>query len=124
MTVWDIFILFGGLTIFLFGMMEMNKHLTSIASGKMKSIMTTLTRGKLRGYLTGLGITIVNQSSSATTVLEAALVGAGLLTFQQSLAVTLGAELGSTFLPQIVAFPSVSKFSTLIVAVGFLYSIL
>jgi phosphate:Na+ symporter len=124
MTVWDIFILFGGLTIFLFGMMEMNKHLTSIASGKMKSIMTTLTRGKVRGYLTGLGITIVNQSSSATTVLEAALVGAGLLTFQQSLAVTLGAELGSTFLPQIVAFPSVSKFSTLIIAMGFLYSIL
>ena len=123
MTVWDIFFLFGGLAIFLFGMMEMNKHLTSIASGKMKSIMMALTNGRTKGYLTGLGITIVNQSSSATTVLEAALVGAGLLTFQQSLAVTLGAELGSTFLPQLVAFPSVSKFSTLIAALGFIYTI-
>ena len=120
MSIWNLFTLFGGLAIFLFGMMEMNKHLTSIASGKMKSIMIALTRGRTRGYITGLGITMVNQSSSATTVLEAALVGAGLLTFQQSLAVTLGAELGSTFLAQLVAFPSISKFSTFIVALGFI----
>jgi len=91
--IWNFFSLVGGLAIFLFGMMERNKHLTSIAGSRMKSIMLTLTKGKTRGYLTGLGITIVNQSSSATTVLEAALVDAGLLTFQQSLAVTLGAEL-------------------------------
>ena len=120
MNLWDLFSLVGGLAIFLFGMMEMNKHLTSIAGSRMKSIMLTLTKGRVRGYLTGLGITIVNQSSSATTVLEAALVGAGLMTFQQSLAVTLGAELGSTFLPQLVAFPSITKLSTLIVFVGFI----
>ncbi|MBI9103503.1 MAG: Na/Pi cotransporter family protein [Spirochaetales bacterium] len=123
MTIWNLFTLFGGLAIFLFGMMEMNKHLTAIASGKMKSIMMTLTRGKVRGYLTGLGITAINQSSSATTVLEAALVGAGLMTFQQSLAVTLGAELGSTLLPQLVAFPSITKFATLLVALGFIVSL-
>ncbi len=120
MSIWNLFSLVGGLAIFLFGMMEMNKHLTSIAGSKMKGIMQTLTKGPVRGYITGLGITIVNQSSSATTVLEAALVGAGLMTFQQSLAVTLGAELGSTFLPQLVAFPSITKFSTFIVFVGFI----
>ena len=120
MGIWNVFSLIGGLAIFLFGMMEMNKHLTSIAGSRMKSIMLALTKGKTRGYLTGLGITIVNQSSSATTVLEAALVGAGLMTFQQSLAVTLGAELGSTFLPQLVAFPSISKLSTLIIFCGFI----
>ena len=119
MSFWNLFSLVGGLAIFLFGMMEMNKHLTAIAGSKMKSLMLTLTKGPVRGYLTGLGITIVNQSSSATTVLEAALVGAGLMTFQQSLAVTLGAELGSTFLPQLIAFPSITKFSTLIVFIGF-----
>lgn len=123
MSIWNLFSLVGGLAIFLFGMMEMNKHLTSIAGSKMKSIMMTLTKGPARGYLTGLGITIVNQSSSATTVLEAALVGAGLMTFQQSLAVTLGAELGSTFLPQLIAFPSITKFSTLIVFIGFMLRI-
>ena len=120
MSIWNLFSLVGGLAIFLFGMMEMNKHLTSIAGSRMKSIMLTLTKGPARGYLTGLGITIVNQSSSATTVLEAALVGAGLMTFQQSLAVTLGAELGSTFLPQLIAFPSITKLSTFILFIGFL----
>ncbi len=123
MSIWNLFSLVGGLAIFLYGMMEMNKHLTSIAGGKMKAIMMTLTKGPARGYLTGLGITIVNQSSSATTVLEAALVGAGLMTFQQSLAVTLGAELGSTFLPQLIAFPSITKFSTFIVFIGFMMKI-
>ncbi|MBN2861184.1 MAG: Na/Pi cotransporter family protein [Sphaerochaetaceae bacterium] len=121
MSMWNVFSLIGGLAIFLFGMMEMNKNLTMIAGSKMKTIMARLTDGPVRGYLTGLGITIVNQSSSATTVLEAALVGAGLMTFHQSLAVTLGAELGSTFLPQLIAFPSITKFSTLIVFVGFVY---
>lgn len=120
MSIWNIFTLFGGLTIFLFGMMEMNKHLTAIAGSKMKGIMLALTKGRIRGYFTGLGITIVNQSSSATTVLEAALVGAGLMTFQQSLGVTLGAELGSTFLPQLVAFPSITKLSSFIIAIGFI----
>jgi len=121
MNIWNLFSLAGGLAIFLYGMMEMNKHLTSIAGSKMKSIMMTLTKGPFRGYLTGLGITIINQSSSATTVLEAALVGAGLMTFHQSIAVTLGAELGSTFLPQLIAFPSITKFSTLIVFIGFMF---
>ena len=124
MSIWNMFSFVGGLAIFLFGMMEMNKNLTAIAGSRMKSIMLTLTKGFARGYVTGLGITIVNQSSSATTVLEAALVGAGLMTFQQSLAVTLGAELGSTFLPQLVAFPSITKFSTLIVAISFVMLLL
>jgi len=120
MSLWNVFSLFGGLAVFLYGMMEMNKNLTSLAGSKMKVLMLKLTKGPVRGYLTGLGITIVNQSSSATTVLEAALVGAGLMTFQQSLAVTLGAELGSTFLPQLVAFPSITKISSLIVFAGFI----
>lgn len=120
MSIWNLFSLVGGLSLFLYGMLEMNKNLTKIAGNKMKAIMLTLTKGPARGYLTGLGITIVNQSSSATTVLEAALVGAGFMTFQQSLSVTLGAELGSTFLPQLVAFPSITKISSLIVFIGFM----
>ncbi len=119
MSIWNLFSLAGGLSVFLYGMMQMNKHLTSIAGSRMKSIMLTLTKSPLRGYLTGLGITIVNQSSSATTVLEAALVGAGLMTFGQSVSVTLGAELGSTFLPQLVAFPSITKFASLFIFIGF-----
>ena len=124
MTVWNYFSLVGGLAIFLYGMLQMNKNLTAIAGNGLSKVMLNLTRGKVRGYMTGLGVTIINQSSSATTVLEAALVGAGLMTFQQSLAVTLGAELGSTFLGQLVAFPSITKLSTVIIAAGFFATLL
>jgi len=124
MTIWNYFGLIGGLAVFLYGMLLMNKYLTAIAGNRLSKIMLNLTKSKVRGYLTGLGVTIFNQSSSATTVLEAALVGAGLMTFQQSLAVTLGAELGSTFLGQLVAFPSITKLSTVIIAAGFFSSFL
>lgn len=124
MSIWHVFSLIGGLAVFLYGMIIMNKNLTAIAGEKMKSVMLTLTKSRFRGYLTGLGVTMVNQSSSATTVLEAALVGAGLMTFQQSLAVTLGAELGSTFLAHLIAFPAISKFATLIIAGGFFTSLI
>ena len=103
-------------------MIVMNKNLKAIAGEKMKSVMLTLTKSSPRGYLTGLGVTMINQSSTATTVLEAALVGAGLMTFYQSVAVTLGAELGSTFLPHIIALPSVTKFAALLIAGGFFVS--
>ena len=119
MSIFNVFNLAGGLALFLFGMLRMNNNLTALAGDKLRSIMLLLTKNKFRGYLTGLGITIVNQSSSATTVLEAVLVGAGLMTFQQSLAVTLGAELGSTFLGQLFAFPKITQFATLFVALGF-----
>ena len=124
MTVWNYFTLVGGLAVFLYGMLLMNKYLTAIAGDRLSKIMLNLTRGRVRGYLTGLGVTLINQSSSATTVLESALVGAGLMTFQQSLAVTLGAELGSTFLGQLVAFPSITKLSTVFIAIGFFSSLL
>lgn len=119
MSIFNFFNLAGGLALFLFGMLRMNNNLTALAGDRLRSIMGLLTKNKFRGYLTGLGITIVNQSSSATTVLEAVLVGAGLMTFQQSLAVTLGAELGSTFLGQLFAFPKITQFATLFVALGF-----
>lgn len=119
MSVYNVFDLVGGLAVFLFGMVMMNNNLTALAGARLRSIMILLTKNKLRGYLTGLGVTIVNQSSSATTVLEAVLVGAGLMTFQQSLAVTLGAELGSTFLGQLFAFPKITRLAALFVAVGF-----
>jgi len=117
-SVWNIFSLIGGLAIFIYGIILMNKNFTSIAGDKMKLFMLTLTKSRPRGYLTGCGITIINQSSSATTVLEATLVSAGLMTFYQSVAVTMGAELGSTFLAHIIALPGVKQLAPVIVAGG------
>jgi phosphate:Na+ symporter len=119
MTTYHFLDMLGGLAVFLFGMTMLNNNLTALAGARLRSIMIMLTRNKFRGYLTGVGVTIVNQSSSATTVLEAVLVGAGLITFQQSLAVTLGAELGSTFLGHLFAFPKITRFATMFVAIGF-----
>ena len=124
MSLWDIFLLIGGLAVFLYGMLLMNDSLTAFAGEKLKGIMLTLTRSKVRGYLTGLGITVINQSSSATTVLEAVLVGAGLISFRQSLAITLGAELGSTVLGQLVAIPKLTLIAPIILAAGFFASLL
>ncbi len=119
MSLYNVFDLVGGLAVFLFGMVMMNNNLTALAGARLRTIMVELTKTKVRGYVTGLGVTILNQSSSATTVLEAVLVGAGLMTFRQSLAVTLGAELGSTFLGQLFAFPKITRLAALFVALGF-----
>ena len=80
MTAYHLLDLIGGLAIFLFGMTMMNNNLTALAGAKLRNIMIVLTKNKFRGYLTGFGVTVLNQSSSATTVLEAVLVGAGLMT--------------------------------------------
>jgi phosphate:Na+ symporter len=124
MNFWNLLSLFSGLALFLFAIVEMNHHLTAVAGRRMKTFLLHLTKGPVRGYLTGLGITLINQSSSATTVLEAALVGAGFMTFQQSLAVTLGAELGSTMFPQLVAIPGLTRFSSLFLCIGLVITIM
>lgn len=123
MTIWMFMGLFGGLSIFLFGMLMMNDNITAAAGDQLKTLLLKLTKGKIKGYMTGLGITLLNQSSSATTVLEAAFVGAGLMTFHQSLAVTLGSELGSTITAQLVAF-KVTKYALLFIAAGFFGSLI
>jgi len=81
LTAYNIFDLAGGLAVFLFGMVMMNNNITAFAGDSLRRLMFLLTKNKVRGYLTGLGVTILNQSSSATTTLEAMLVGSGLMTF-------------------------------------------
>lgn len=93
MNIWIIFGVIGGLAVFLYGMLVMNESIQKSAGAKFRQILLALTSSPLRGFLTGLGITLIIQSSSATTVMEVGLVGAGLMTFFQSLGVTLGAEL-------------------------------
>ena len=68
MDIFDILTLVGGLSLFLFGMNIMGQSLERRAGGKLRSLLGKLTTNKTAGLLTGLGITVVNQSSSATTV--------------------------------------------------------
>jgi phosphate:Na+ symporter len=113
----------GGLGIMLFGIFYMNEALQKLAGQKLKELLITLTASPIRGIGTGLFATLFSHSSSATTVLEVSLVSAGLLTFFQTMPVTMGAEIGSTVTSQLLAF-RLADYAVLIAGLGFFLMIL
>ena len=96
MTVFDVLTLVGGLSLFLFGMNVMGQSLERRAGNGLRSVLGKLTTGKIAGLLTGLGITAVIQSSSATTVMVVGFVNSGLMTLKQAINVIMGANIGTT----------------------------
>ena len=96
MTFFDVLSLIGGLSLFLFGMNVMGAALEKRAGGQLKVLLGKLTGSKLAGFLTGLGVTAVIQSSSATTVMVVGFVNSGLMTLRQAIHVIMGANVGTT----------------------------
>ncbi len=96
--------LVGGLALFLFGMDIMSRALKQVAGSSMRSILARMTRDRFRGLLAGAAITAIIQSSSITTVLLVGFVSAGLMTTAQTVAVVMGANIGTTITAQILAF--------------------
>ena len=92
----DLLGLFGGLCLFLFGMNIMGEALERRAGSGLQSILGRLTTGKVAGLLTGLGVTAVIQSSSATTVMVVGFVNSGLMSLAQAINVIMGANIGTT----------------------------
>ena len=86
----------GGLCLFLFGMGVMGQALEKSAGGKLRSLLSKMTSTKMTGFLTGLGITAIIQSSSATTVMVVGFVNSGLMTLKQAINVIMGANVGTT----------------------------
>jgi len=115
--------LLGGLALFLFGMEQMTSSLNVMAGRRMKQLLGRMTNHRIKGVLTGVGVTALFQSSSVTSVLLVGFVSTGLMTLQQSLGVLMGAGVGSTVTAQIIAF-KVTHYGLLLVAVGFLLSLL
>ena len=111
--------LVGGLGLFLYGMVLMGEGLQLAAGEKMRRLLETLTRKRLRGLAVGTLVTAIIQSSSATTVMLVGFVNAGLMTFTQSVAVIFGANIGTTVTAQIVAF-NVKTISFPMIALGLL----
>jgi phosphate:Na+ symporter len=95
--------LLGGLGIFLVGLIIMTKSLQSVAGDTLRNIMLRFTKSPYSGALSGAFMTTMLQSSSATTVTAVGFVGAGIITFSQSLGIIFGANIGSTFTGWIVA---------------------
>ncbi|MFV0590852.1 MAG: Na/Pi cotransporter family protein [Draconibacterium sp.] len=115
-------LLLGGLAIFMHGMTVMTEALKVAAGNRMKSFLQSMTRNRWTSLLAGTGITAVIQSSSVTTVLAVGFVSAGLLTFQSTLGVILGANLGTTITAQIIAF-KITGAAWAMVAFGYLFSV-
>lgn len=94
----------GSLGMFIYGMNLMSNSLQMIAGNRLKSLISSLTRNPLAAMLTGLSVTAIIQSSSATTVMIVGFVNAGLMTLSQAIGVILGANIGTTVTAQLIAF--------------------
>ena len=88
--------LLGGLALFLFGMDVMGKSLERTAGGRLETILAKMSSTVLRGFLLGLAVTAVIQSSSATTVMVVGFVNSGIMTLQQAVGVIMGSNIGTT----------------------------
>jgi phosphate:Na+ symporter len=110
--------LFGGLAMFLFGMDQMSEGLKAAAGDTLKDVLARLTKNRVLGALTGAFVTAVLNSSSVTTVLVVGFISAGFMTLAQSIGVIMGANIGSTFTAQIVAF-NITQYALIMVAAGF-----
>ncbi|MCI8589922.1 MAG: Na/Pi cotransporter family protein [Clostridiales bacterium] len=99
----------GGLCLFLFGMNIMGQSLERRAGGALRSILGKLTTGKAAGLATGLGVTAVIQSSSATTVMVVGFVNSGLMTLKQAINVIMGANVGTTVTAWILSLAGIES---------------
>jgi len=98
-----IFEVFGGLGLFLYGMKVMSDGLEQSAGNKMESIIEALTKNRFLAVIVGAVVTVLVQSSSATTVMVVGFVNAGIMTLTQSIGIIMGANIGTTFTAQLVS---------------------
>jgi phosphate:Na+ symporter len=119
----DFLTLIGALGLFLYGMKLMSEALQKVAGGKLRSFLAAMTSNRLMGIFTGLSITAIIQSSSATTVMIVSFVNAGLLTLPESAGLIMGANIGTTITAWIISILGFKiKMSVLafpIIGVGF-----
>ena len=103
--------LIGGLCLFLFGMTLMGQALERRAGNKLKTLLERITANKFAGLMTGLGVTAIIQSSSATTVMVVGFVNSGLMTLRQSINVIMGANIGTTVTAWILSLAGIESSS-------------
>lgn len=119
---YDLAKLLGSLALFLYGMKIMSEALQKFAGDRLRSILTAMTTNRVTGVLTGMLITMLVQSSSATTVMVVSFVNAGLLTLTQSIGVIMGANIGTTVTAWIISIlgfkVSLADYALPLLAVG------
>lgn len=108
MDIFGVLSLFGGLAMFLFGMDIMGKGLERQAGNKLQSLLEKLTSNPLKGFVLGLGVTAIIQSSSATTVMVVGFVNAGIMQLKQAVGIIMGANVGTTVTSWILSLSGIS----------------
>jgi phosphate:Na+ symporter len=111
--------LLGGLSLFIYGLSLMSDNLTKIGGNGLSKILNKLTSNRIMGIIVGTIITTLFQSSSATTVMVVGLINSGFMKLTQSIGIILGANIGATTTPQIMAF-KLTDYSLLFIFIGFL----
>lgn len=109
MDIYDILTMIGGLSLFLFGMNIMGQALERRAGEKFRSVLGKFTTSRVKGILTGLGVTAVVQSSSAVTVMVVGFVNSGLMTLRQAINVIMGANVGTTVTAWILSLSGIDS---------------
>ena len=126
MGILQIFTLLGALGMFLYGMNLMSSGLQKAAGEKLRGFLSAMTSNPLKGVLTGVGVTSIIQSSSATTVMVVSFVNAGLLTLTQAISVIMGANIGTTITAWMVSWlgfkADISALAIPLMLFGFLFS--
>ncbi len=121
-TIIDFISLLGAVCLFLYGMKVMSEGLQKVAGDRLRTILGVMTKNRVTGVITGVLITALIQSSSASTVMVVSFVNAGLMSMAQSMAVIFGANVGTTFTTWIISAFSfevnISDYSILLLAVG------
>ena len=117
--IFDVLKLIGSLGVFLYGMKLMSESLQKLAGNKMRQILTAMTSNRVTGVLTGLFITALIQSSSATTVMVIGFVTSGLMNLKQAISIIIGANIGTTITAQLVAF-QIGDYAWIFVISGFI----
>ena len=110
--------LFGGIALLLYGIRLSGEALQRALGGRLRSLLTGMSRHRLSAVGSGALITAIIQSSAATTLMLIGFVSAGLMTFRQTLGIILGADIGTTFTVQLIAF-RFTDYSPLLVGLGF-----
>lgn len=109
MTIFDFLSLIGGISLFIFGMQTMSNALEKRAGEKLKPLLSKMTSHPLKGFLLGVGVTAVMQSSTATTVMAVSFVGSGIMSLQQTIPVIMGANLGTTVTAWILSLSGIKS---------------
>ena len=114
MTIFDVLTFIGGISLFLFGMNYMGSALEKKAGGQLSGLLSKFTSNKYTGFLLGLVVTAVIQSSSATTVMVVGFVNSGIMTIAQSVGVIMGANVGTTVTAWVLSLTGLSGDSVFI----------